>query len=184
LTRNICSVKILLRNANAWIISGTIAIYSYKKEGYDMKKNDLLRVIAPCGLLCYTCDAMKDGVINQAAKKLLYALTSYDSFLESSPGARPISEKYSDFKEVLDYLANVKCNGCREDRCLKTNCIVPECTHNRNILFCYECEDFPCDKTGFPDDLKEKWIRKNKRIKEVGIERFFEEEKEIPHYSS
>jgi hypothetical protein len=32
--------------------------------------------------------------------------------------------------------------------------------------------------------LREKWIRKNKRIKEVGIEQFFEEEKEIPHYSS
>lgn len=164
--------------------TGAIAIHDYRKEGCDMEKNDLLRLIAPCGLLCYTCDAMKDGVINQAAKRLLHALASYDSFLESSPGARPISKKYSSFKEVLEYLANVKCNGCREDRCLKTDCIVPECTHNRNILFCYECEDFPCDKTGFPDALKEKWIRKNKRIKEVGIEQFFEEEKEIPHYFS
>jgi|SRR5690554_170898 len=155
-----------------------------RKRGQDMKKNDLLRLIAPCGLLCYTCDAMKDGVINKAAKRLLYVLGSYDSFLESSPEARPISEKYSSFKEVLEYLANVKCNGCREDRCLKTNCFVPECTQNHNILFCYECKDFPCDRTGFSDDLKEKWIRKNKKIEEIGIEKFFEEEKDLPHYSS
>ena len=51
-----------------------------------MEKNDLLRLIAPCGLLCYTCDAMKDGVISQAAKRLLYVLESYDAFLESTRG--------------------------------------------------------------------------------------------------
>lgn len=144
----------------------------------------MLRLIAPCGLLCYTCDAMKDGVINEAAKKLLYVLGSYDSFLKSSPGSRPIAEKYNDFKEVLEYLADVKCNGCREDHCMDANCIVPECVKNQKIHFCYECKDFPCAKTGFPDGLKEKWIRKNNKIKEIGIAKFFEEERNIPHYSS
>jgi len=149
-----------------------------------MEKTELLRLIAPCGLLCFTCDAMKDGVINESAKKLLYVLGSYDSFLESCPGSRPISGKYSDFKEVLEYLANVKCNGCREDHCMDPNCIVPECTKNQSVDFCYECKDFPCAKTGFPDGLKEKWIRKNNKLKEIGIEKFFEEEKKIPHYAS
>ena len=149
-----------------------------------MKLNKLYRLIAPCGLLCYTCDVMKDGVINESAKKLLHVLGSYDSFLESCPGSRPISEKYNDFKEVLEYLADVKCNGCRKDHCMDSSCIVPECTKNQNIYFCYECKDFPCAKTGFPDGLKEKWIRKNNKLKEIGIKKFFEEEKNIPHYAS
>jgi hypothetical protein len=149
-----------------------------------MEKNELLRLIAPCGLLCYTCDAMKNGPINESAKKLLYVLESYDFFLESCPGSRSISGKYSDFKEVLEYLASVKCNGCREDHCMESNCIVPECTQNQNIYFCYECKDFPCGRTGFPDGLKEKWIRKNNKIKEIGIEKYFEEEKNIPHYAN
>lgn len=150
----------------------------------NVDNNNLLRLIAPCGRLCYTCDAMKDGVINQAAKKLLYVLCSYDSFLQSAPDSRPISGKYSAFKEVLEYLADVKCNGCREDHCMNKNCIVPECTKNQNIQFCYECKGFPCDKTGFPDDLREKWIRKNKKIKAIVIEKYFDEEKNLPHYAS
>jgi hypothetical protein len=144
----------------------------------------LLRLIAPCGLLCYTCDAMKDGAVSTAAKKLLYALDSYDLFLEGAPGARPISGKYKEFKEVLQYLADVTCRGCREDHCMEANCVVPECVKSRGIDFCYECADFPCDKTGFPDGLKDKWIRKNNKIKQIGIEKFFEEEKDLPHYAS
>ena len=105
-----------------------------------MERNEMLRLIAPCGLLCYTCDAMKNGVINESAKKLLYVLGSYDSFLESCSSSRPISG--NDFREVLAYLADAKCNGCREDHCMDSNCIVPECTKNQNIHFCYECRDF------------------------------------------
>ena len=149
-----------------------------------MERNELLRLIAPCGLLCYTCDAMKNGVINELAKKLLYVLDSYASFLESSPSARPISGKYKDFQEVLKYFAGVKCNGCREDRCLNSNCIVPECTKKQDIYFCYECKEFPCNKTGFSDGLKEKWIRKNNKIKAIGIEKYFDEEKNLSHYAS
>jgi len=149
-----------------------------------MKHNELLKLIAPCGLLCYTCDAMKDGAINNAAKRLLHVLGSYGSFLKSAPASRPISGKYDTFTEVLEYLADVKCNGCREDHCMDSNCVIPECTKDRGVDFCHECGDFPCDKTGFPDGLKEKWIRKNRRIKEIGVERFFKEEKDIPHYAS
>lgn len=149
-----------------------------------MDKSELLNLIAPCGLLCYTCDAMKNGVINEAAKKLLYVLESYDLFLKKCPGSRPIAGKYHDFQEVLEYLADVKCNGCRNGRCPDSNCIVPECTKSRTIYFCYECEEFPCAKTGFPEDLKVKWIRKNNKIKEIGLEKFFAEEKSIPHYTS
>lgn len=149
-----------------------------------MEKSELLQLIAPCGLLCYTCDAMQNGIINETARKLWYVLGSYDLFLKNCPGSRPIAGKYNDFKEVLEYLANVKCNGCRTDHCPDSNCIVPECTKNRNIHFCYECKEFPCSKTGFPEELKEKWIRKNNKIKEIGLENFFEEEKGIPHYVS
>jgi len=149
-----------------------------------MEKSELLRLIAPCGLVCYTCDGFKGGVINEAAKKLLYVLGSYDSFLKSCPGSRPISGKYDDFKEVLKYLADVKCNGCRQDHCMDSGCIVLGCTKGQGIDFCYECKEFPCTKSNFQDGLKEKWIRKNNRIKEIGIEKFFEEEKNIPHYAS
>ncbi len=149
-----------------------------------MKKNELLRLVSPCGLVCYTCDAMKDGAINKAAKKLMYVLDSYDTFLKNTPGARSISGKYNDFLEVLGYLADVRCNGCRTDHCMNSNCVVPECAKNKNIHFCYECKEFPCAKTEFPDSLKETWIMKNNKIREIGIIKYFEEEKKKPHYAS
>ncbi|NLY91095.1 MAG: DUF3795 domain-containing protein [Firmicutes bacterium] len=65
----------------------------------------------------------------------------------------------------MAYLANVQCNGCREDHCLSSDCIVPECTKSQDINFCYECKEFPCDKMGFSTDLKEKWIRKTISLK-------------------
>ena len=36
-----------------------------------MKKESLLRKIAPCGLVCFTCAAAKNGVIRHHARELL-----------------------------------------------------------------------------------------------------------------
>ncbi len=149
-----------------------------------MKKEELLKFIAPCGLVCYTCDHFQSGVINEAAKRLLYVLESYDRFLKEHPASRPISGRYDDFQAVLEYLANVECKGCRESKCMGSECFVAKCVKEKQVDFCYECREFPCDKTGFEDDLKQKWLSKNNRIKTVGMEQYFKEEKEIPHYSS
>lgn len=147
-----------------------------------MKKDDIFKIVAPCGLLCYTCDKLEGGIINKTAKKLLFLLESYKSVVKAYSKSTPVLTKYDNFKEVLEYFANVNCKGCREGKCNNSDCIVPACIKEKNINFCFECAEFPCEKTGFDDKLKDKWIRKNLKIKEIGFEKYFEEEKAKPHY--
>lgn len=44
---------------------------------------------------------------------------------------------------------------------------------------------FPCDKVNnkvFKDSVIKKWYERNMRIKEIGINSYYEERKDIPHY--
>ncbi|MCD4669366.1 MAG: DUF3795 domain-containing protein [Actinomycetia bacterium] len=149
-----------------------------------IKKDDIFKIVAPCGLLCYTCDGLEGGIINETAKKLLFLLESYESVVKTYSKSTPVLTKYDNFKEVLEHFANVNCKGCREGKCNNSDCIVPTCIKEKNINFCFECAEFPCEKTGFDDKLKDKWIRKNLKIKKIGFEKYFEEEKAKAHYST
>ncbi|NIM46551.1 MAG: DUF3795 domain-containing protein [Candidatus Aenigmarchaeota archaeon] len=75
------------------------------------------------------------------------------------------------------------CSGCipRDKHCgfLKQRCFNLK---NKKVRFCYECAKFPCENLQKLDKRYEKkgWNNSfsgnNKRIKEVGIERFIEEQ--------
>jgi hypothetical protein len=95
----------------------------------------------------------------------------------------PVFNNYPSFKALLDYFTQVECLGCREQKCkLFTNCKVKECTREHQIDFCYECGEFPCQKTGFDLNLEKRWLKINNRIAEIGILKYYEEIKELPRY--
>ncbi len=150
-----------------------------------MNSPQILETLAPCGLNCKKCFAHVDGEIRKYANKLKEALGNfavYATRFETLLGD-PIFTKYPDFKDMLDYLAKEHCRGCRHEQCkLFKNCGVRTCHQEKEIDFCHQCDDFPCDKTGFDEHLHARWIKLNERIKKVGIEQYHSETRDRHRY--
>lgn len=95
----------------------------------------------------------------------------------------PKFSKYSDFKEFLTILSSGNCSGCRKEQCkLFKSCNVRGCSEVKHVDFCFQCEEFPCNKTGFDEHLYNRHISINNRMKELGIESYYEEIKDLPRY--
>ena len=56
------------------------------------------------------------------------------------------------------------------------------CHAEKGVDFCFQCDEFPCEKTHFDADLKRRWVQMNNRMKEVGVEAYYEETKDAPRY--
>ncbi|MBA3011929.1 MAG: DUF3795 domain-containing protein [Proteobacteria bacterium] len=141
--------------------------------------------LAPCGLDCEKCFAHVAGDIRHYAVKLKEKLGNFhinakrfETLLDE-----PVFKKYSDFKEMLDYFAAENCNGCRNEQCkLFKNCGVRACHQEKQVDFCFQCDLFPCDRTNFDAGLYKGWVMINQKIKETGIEDFYEKAKTRPRY--
>jgi len=150
-----------------------------------MTDNTIKETIAPCGLCCETCFAHVNGDIRKLSIQLKEKLGNFhinakrfETLLEE-----PIFEKYADFKEMLDYLAAENCHGCRNEQCkLFKNCGVRPCHQKKEVDFCFQCEEFPCNRTNFDDSLYKSWVAINEIIKKKGIEAYCEGARKRPRY--
>ena len=151
-----------------------------------MVAKQILEALAPCGLSCEKCFAHINGDIRKYSVKLREKLGNFDIYakrFETLLGD-PVFKKYLDFKEMLDYLASENCQGCRHEQCkLFKDCGVRPCHQEKNIDYCYECDEFPCHKTGFDEHLHARWVKLNERIRAVGIEQYYAETKDQPRYA-
>ena len=149
-----------------------------------MKYNQILNILAPCGLSCHKCFAYSDGEIKHLSLRLQRLLGSFDRYAErfSKFLALPVFKHYSSFNELLSYFTQGDCMGCRKGTCKYPNCGVIKCYIEKGADFCFQCNDFPCKKTNFDPDLKKRWLQMNKRMKEIGVEAYFEETKGKPRY--
>ena len=157
-----------------------------------MKKisNKILKEIAPCSMFCRTCTGCKYGEISKHSKELLRLLEGHKEFLNKNltQEYRHKLEEYIIFEKQLKKYANPKCNGCRTggtNGCSIKNCFINECVKKQNINFCAECSLFPCDKVNkkiFKENVIKKWYEGNIKIKKIGIEEYYKENKDIPHY--
>ena len=158
-----------------------------------MEQEELLRYVAPCSLMCYTCPAFQNGGIAKCASKLCKYFEGYYDFNDAN-----MPEEYrgwlSEFQSFYDRLARYTdrpCLGCRSDvkrGCIE-GCVVPDCIRQKGIDFCAECPEFPCEKgkkffAGINNVIGKDWEAGSRRIAEVGIERYFEEKKDESHYIS
>ncbi len=155
-----------------------------------MDKEKILKAIAPCALCCYTCPSMKDGVIAQTAQKLHHY---FDGFCEFNQMMLPERwrQREADFQAFDDKLVKYSkrhCNGCRDNthgQCCIEGCFILECTSSHGVEFCAECAEFPCNKLKsdiFHPVVIAEWKEGNERIREVGIEQFYEEITSRSHY--
>ena len=99
--------------------------------------------------------------------------------------------KAKDSEVLFKYLVNagikaesLPCPGCREGKgkCppIKDECLTYNCAQSKNVDFCFECAEFPCEKlnpsadraTVLPHNLK---VYNLCYIKNQGIEKFAED---------
>ena len=148
----------------------------------NQKIND---TIAPCGLNCAKCFARNGGSIQILSKELQKNLGDFDVYAErfSELIDEPAFKEYPSFKKMLAYFAEGNCNGCRNEQCkLFKQCGVRACHQEKEIEFCFECGEFPCNKTNFDIHLKNRWVKINERILKVGITKYYDEIKDKPRY--
>ena len=141
--------------------------------------------LAPCGLCCETCFAHVDGDIRRNSMKLREKLGNFRIYAERFETLldNPIFKKYQDFEEMLDYLASANCKGCRNEQCkLFKNCGVRGCHQEKQVDFCYQCDAFPCDRTNFDPSLHNGWVMINRKIRKIGLEKFYAKAKARPRY--
>jgi hypothetical protein len=148
-----------------------------------MEREKLLKMIAPCGLACYTCTAAQEGVIQTHSEALLNLLESFDRFAEQFSTHEPRLKKYPDFVQVLQLFSEAGCTGCRSGACPYPGCRVQPCITEKGYDFCFECEAFPCDKLDADPALKDKWLSSNERMRAIGVEAYFDEVKDRSHYA-
>ncbi|MDR2892662.1 MAG: DUF3795 domain-containing protein [Deltaproteobacteria bacterium] len=144
-----------------------------------IKREETLSRLSPCGLFCGKCFAFKGGDISELSAKLSAALGNFEPYAARFVTVldEPLFADYPAFKALLDYFAQAKCGGCRkEGKCalLKT-CKVVNCVRDKQVDFCFQCPNFPCNDTGFDENLNKRSIENNRKIQEMGVEAYYEE---------
>jgi hypothetical protein len=178
-----------------WLFISPLDIADEKSKNVKMENNDvsesnmelekIKRQLGPCGIYCGKCYAFSDGAIKHHSAELLEALGNFEPYARRFVELleEPVFGKYPDFKEMLAHFANGGCQGCRNDDCkLFKGCRVKECSWDKAVDFCFQCPEFPCDHTGFDINLQKRWLAINKRMKEIGVERYFAEIKDKSRY--
>lgn len=153
-------------------------------------KEEILNSVAPCSMFCSTCTGCQYGDISNHSKELLKLLEGHEEFLEKNLEKQYFHklEEFRTFRKKLEKYAYPKCGGCRNDRaagCSIKQCFILECTKKYHVNFCADCSRFPCDKVNksiFKESTIQKWLNGNKKIREVGIDQYYYDGKNIPHY--
>ena len=125
-----------------------------------MDKETAKKMTTPCGLPCFHCPA--------------YLATKSDKIRKLVAQTLNVPEE------------KAACNGCRPSKGMISmlkpgeQCKIYQCITEKNIDFCFECEDFPCkrfqpyaDKASFPHNTK---MYQLCMIKKLGLEKWANEE--------
>lgn len=123
-----------------------------------MDKHQLLEAIGPCGIDCINCP-MHEKNITEDLKKRVAAMI----------GADP--------EEMI-------CQGCRSDKraaICPADCATLTCSREKDVDFCFECPDFPCEKLQPASDRADKLPHNLKvynlcRMKRKGFEKWLQED--------
>ena len=150
-----------------------------------MEYDEIFERLGYCGIHCGKCFAFAKGPIKEYSSKLKESLGNFDIYAQRFSTILDESgfENYLPFKNLLEYFSSENCRGCRIEGCkLFKDCKVRNCVIEKKVDFCFQCESFPCENTGFDEHLKNRWININKQMKEIGVGAYFEKIKDAPRY--
>ncbi len=142
-------------------------------------------LVAPCGLDCFRCLGCSEGNVADHAQAIAEVMgDNFQIYANRLKTFNPAMKEYSSFRTLLDSLAKPSCGGCRsKTRTCLPSCKVSECVCEKNIEFCFECDNFPdCESTGLPESLLERWKNNNILMKEIGVDKYIEGLAERPRY--
>jgi len=156
-----------------------------KHKSNTMDYTEIIERLGYCGLHCGKCFAFTKGPIKENATKLKESLGNFDVYAHrfSEMLNEPRFNQYQEFKGLLDIFSSENCRGCRIEGCkIFKDCKVRDCAIERKVDFCFRCESFPCNETGFDEHLKKRWININNEMKEIGVEAYYMKIKDLPRY--
>jgi len=147
-----------------------------------MDYKEAVRRLAPCGLDCSRCADYAGGEIQKLSLRLSELLNGYLRVARVREGINPVYSGYPQFEEMLKSFAQAACSGCRGDNVLcPIECVAGECTREKGVDFCFQCEEFPCSKKVDPH-TQARWLKFNQRMKKIGVEEFCQEQSKLPRY--
>jgi hypothetical protein len=59
---------------------------------------------------------------------------------------------------------------------------VHTCVREKGVDFCFECDDFPCNRHGLHPALYERWKKNNMIMKTLGVQDYYKKIKYLPRY--
>lgn len=147
-----------------------------------MKYQEAVGRLAPCGLDCSRCTDYTRGEIKELSIRLVELLNGYIRVARVKEDIKPIFTGYHQFEEVLKTFAQAACSGCRGDNVLcPLECVVGVCSREKGVDFCFQCGEFPCSKK-IDSQIQERWLNFNHRMKDIGVEKFYQEQSRLPRY--
>ncbi|MFO7837365.1 MAG: DUF3795 domain-containing protein [Candidatus Thorarchaeota archaeon] len=114
-------------------------------------------MIAACGLVCQSCDIRRMPFDDKAAKTTIKWFREM-SWLDENEG---VDEAVA--KEMY-------CKGCRGDRSIhwSPDCwILQCCVDKKGLEYCYECNDFACNRLVDWSRQNEGYVAALERLKEL-----------------
>jgi len=147
-----------------------------------MEYEEAVRRLAPCGLDCSRCADYASGEIQKLSVRLVELLNGYLRVASVKEAIKPEFTGYHQFEEVLKSFAQAACSGCRGNNVLcPIECVAGVCTREKGVDFCFQCGEFPCSKK-IDTQIQERWLNFNRRMKEIGVEEFYQEQSRLPRY--
>ncbi|GBF31967.1 hypothetical protein DCCM_0157 [Desulfocucumis palustris] len=145
-------------------------------------REEILTSLAPCGLDCSRCHGFAGGEIKKLSEQLIEALGDFQSVADKLSSFMPVMQNYRQFREMLDFFTLAGCAGCRSGKAQFPLCAAKSCFKEKGVDFCFQCDEYPCGRNRYDAPLHERWRRINDRMKEVGVEVYYEEQKKRPRY--
>ena len=142
----------------------------------------ILERLAPCGIDCGRCVMRVGGVVQRAAAGLADAVEGFDNMAARMAEHAPALGGYDRFKQVLGLFAGAPCAGCRAGGSTLPFCAARTCFKEQDVDFCFQCSLYPCYRNSYPELFAETWRKNQDRMREVGVERFYEESLQKPRY--
>ncbi|OGL45772.1 MAG: hypothetical protein A2161_14980 [Candidatus Schekmanbacteria bacterium RBG_13_48_7] len=99
----------------------------------------------------------------------------YQNNLQGNPCAESRREKHTETDSELKF-----CNGCgdKRDNSWSSQCPIGRCADLKNIRYCFQCKEFPCDLLQDFSELnqpKRETIKNLYRMKEIGLKKWLAE---------
>ena len=151
-------------------------------EEYMTGYTQILEGLSPCGLDCSRCAMRQNGKIAGLSAGLLEALSGFEKMAPKVADRFPAMHSYQVFTDILKFFGQAGCGGCRAGGAQLPFCAAKSCFKEKEVDFCHQCKEYPCSRNQYPPSLEARWRDLNDRMKEIGVEEFYREQKARPRY--